>query len=160
MGKDLLILLGMRMITSDFEEKKTERVVLMKTVRRICLLLLLVGDLFAPTGCGKKSDGVVIADENKPMSEVKAEAGKMSLQGLRTAAAAYRDAILAKKAEVEQLVGKFRELPTEEMFGEEAKRLQTEIESANKSIAGLTERFQLYYDKLKEKGGDLSGLEI
>ena len=114
----------------------------------------------ALAGCGKKDERTVSADENKPMSEVKAEADQMTPQGLRTAAVAYRDAVLAKKAEVEQFVGKFRELPTEEMFGEEAKRLQTEIESANKSIAALTERFQLYYDKLKEKGGDLSGLEI
>ena len=132
----------------------------MKTARSICSFALLTGCLLALAGCGKKDERTVSADENKPMSEVKAEADQMTPQGLRTAAVAYRDAVLAKKAEVEQFVGKFRELPTEEMFGEEAKRLQTEIESANKSIAALTERFQLYYDKLKEKGGDLSGLEI
>jgi hypothetical protein len=117
-----------------------------------------MGCLLALAGCGKKDDRTVNADENRPISEVKAEADQMTLQGLRTAAVAYRDAILAKKAEVEQLAGKFRELSTEEMFGEEAKRLQTEIEGANESIAALTERFQLYYNKLKEKGGDLSEL--
>lgn len=148
------------MITLDFEENKTERVVLMKTARRICLLLLLVAGLFAATGCGKNSDGAVVVDESKPLSEVKAEADKMSLQGVRAAALAYKDAVVAKRAEAEKLKAGFREVPLDEMFGEEAKRLQAEIESADKSIAALTERFQLYCDRLREKGGDLSDLKI
>jgi hypothetical protein len=150
----------MRMTISEYEGKKTERVVAMKTVRSICLFLLLMGCLLAPAGCSKKADRTINADENKPISEVKAEADQMSLQGLRAAAVAYKAAVQAKKAEVEQLVVKFRELPMEEMFGEEAKKLQTEIESANSSIAALTERFELYYEKIKEKGGDLSDLKI
>ncbi|HUT29851.1 MAG TPA: hypothetical protein VMX13_08665 [Sedimentisphaerales bacterium] len=132
----------------------------MKTVRSICLFLLLMGFLFAAAGCGKKAERAVTADENKPIPEVKAEAEKMSLQRLRTAALAYKDAVVARRAETEQLMGRFRELPLDEMFGEEAKSLQAEIESANKSIAALTERFQLYCDRLKEKGGDLSDLKI
>jgi hypothetical protein len=30
----------------------------------------------------------------------------------------------------------------------------------NKSVSALKDRFQVYYDKLKEKGGDISGLNI
>jgi len=46
------------------------------------------------------------------------------------------------------------------MLGDEAKELKTEIEALNKSVSALKERFQVYYDKLKEKGGNLSGLEL
>jgi hypothetical protein len=34
------------------------------------------------------------------------------------------------------------------------------MSALNKSTEVLAERFQVYYDKLKEKGGDLSGLDI
>jgi len=51
-----------------------------------------------PGGCGKK------ADESKPLSEVKAEAGSMSVEKLRSMAITYKDAITAKKGEIEKVV--------------------------------------------------------
>jgi len=116
-----------------------------------CLLLLC---LLAAQGCGKK------ADEAKPISEVKAEAEKMSVADLQAWAKTYRDAIVARKAQVEKVAAKVKEIPVAEMLGEEAKQLKAELEDLGKSVAALTERFQIYYDKLKEKGGDTSGLEI
>ena len=41
-----------------------------------------------------------------------------------------------------------------------AKALKTEMDNINKSVSALKERLQIYLDKLKEKGGDLSGLQI
>jgi uncharacterized coiled-coil DUF342 family protein len=105
-------------------------------------------------GCGKK------ADENKPLSEVRAEAEKMNAEKLRSMAMDYKEAVLGKKAELEKLAGQLKDIPVAKMLGDEAKGLKAEIEALNKSVSALTERFQVYYNKLKEKGGDLAGLEL
>ena len=125
----------------------------MRTVRNITFCLLVLCFL-ALVGCGKK------ADESKPRNEVKAEAEKMSVEKLRSMALMYKDAIMAKKDEVEKVAGKLKDIPVAKMLGDEAKELKTEIEALNKSASALKERFQIYYGKLKEKGGNLSGLEL
>ena len=125
----------------------------MKTVRNVTFCLLVVC-FFALFGCGKK------ADESKPLNEVKAEAEKMSVEKLRSMALTYKDAIMAKKSEVEKVAGKLKDIPVAKMLGDEARELKTEIEALNKSVSDLKERFQIYYGKLKEKGGNLSGLEL
>lgn len=125
----------------------------MKTARNVTFCLLGVCFL-ALVGCGKK------ADESKPLNEVKAEAEKMSLEKLRSMALTYKDAIMAKKGEIEKVAGKLKDIPVAKMLGDEAKELKTEIEALNKSVSALKERFQIYYGKLKEKGGNLSGLEL
>ena len=58
------------------------------------------------------------------------------------------------------MAAKLKAIPLTEQMGAEAKGLQTDIATLNKSVAALTERFQVYYNKLKEMGGDVSGLEI
>lgn len=105
-------------------------------------------------GCGKK------ADENKPMSEVKAEAEKMDVEQLRAMALKYKDAIVAKQDEVKKITAQLKKIPIADMLGEEAKGLKSDIGDLTKSISALKERFQIYYNKVKEKGGNLSDLKI
>ena len=126
----------------------------MTSGKKIILYCLLVLSCVALVGCGKK------ADENKPTSEVKAEAEQMSVEKLRQMAMKYKDAILAKKGEVEKVGAQLKEIPVTKMLGSEAKEIKTEIEALSKSASALKERFQIYYQKLKEKGGDSSGLEL
>ena len=126
----------------------------MKTVKLITFYCSLTLCAFALLGCGKK------ADESKPVSEVKAEAEKMSAEKLRDMALAYKDAIEAKKGDVEKITAKLKEIPVTQMLGDEAKGLKADIGDLNKSVSALKERFNVYYSKLKEKGGDLSGLKI
>lgn len=126
----------------------------MKVTRKISLHCLLSLCVLAVLGCSKK------ADENRPVAEVKAEAEKMDTAELRSMAMAYKSAFDAKSKESEKLVAKIKEIPVAEMLGEEVKALKTELEKIGKSASSLKERFQIYYDKLKEKGGDLSGLQI
>lgn len=121
-----------------------------KEYANVLFVLLAVMLLFA--GCSKK------ADENKPLSEVETEAEKFSAAKLRTMAMEYKDAISAKKGEIEKVTAKLKGIPIAEMLGSEAKELKTEIENLNKSVSALNERFQIYYRKLKEKDGDLTGL--
>ena len=126
----------------------------MKNLRNITLYCLLALLAAAMLGCGSK------ADEDKPISDVKAEAEKMNVDKLRDMAMAYKDAIVAKKADVAKITAKLKEIPLTEKFGEEAKGLTAEISDLNKSFSALKDRFQVYYDKLKAKDGDLSGLKI
>jgi len=122
-----------------------------KIITFYCLLFLCSLLLF---GCGKK------ADESKPLSEVRAEAEEMNVEKLRSMAMEYKEAVVGKKAELEKLASQLKDIPVAKMLGDEAKGLKAEIEALNKSVSALTERFQVYYNKLKEKGGDLSGLEL
>ena len=124
----------------------------METVKTITFYCVLGVCLFWLVGCGET------ADENKPISEVKAEADGMSADKLKSMAMKYKDAMLTKKEEVKKLAAKLKEIPITEVLGSEAKGLKTEIDSLNKSMSALKERFEVYYQKLKEKGGDLSGL--
>lgn len=121
---------------------------------RIGLCVLIAGYLLGCAGCGKK------ADADKPIADVQAEAGKMNVEQLRAKAMEYKDAIVAKKAEIEKVAAKLKEIPITQQMGEEAKGLQTDIANLTKSLSSLNERFQVYYSKLKEMGGDVSGLGI
>ena len=126
----------------------------MKNVRHIVFYCLLALCSLALLGCGKK------ADENKPMSEVKAEAEKMNLDELRSMALKYKEAIMAKRDDIAKVTAELKKIPLTKMLGKEAKGLKSDIENLNKSISALKARFEIYYNKVKEKDGDLSGLEI
>ena len=126
----------------------------MKTKVNIVLCCLLAACSLAVLGCSEK------ADESKPISEVKAEAEKMSAEDLQAAAKEYMNAATAKTGELEKLAAKLKAIPVAEMMGDEAKKIKAEVDAVTKSASALKERFQVYYDKLKEKGIDVSALKI
>jgi len=133
-----------------FSERGKAMGFLRKVVLCCGLAVLSVGLV----GCGKK------ANENKPISDVKAEAEKMNVEQLRSMAMRYKEAITARQAEITKVTAKLKEIPITEQLGTEAKKIKADIDELNKSLSALTERFQVYYNKLKEKGADLSGLEL
>ncbi|MFC1676072.1 hypothetical protein ACFL3G_03290 [Planctomycetota bacterium] len=118
----------------------------------VCGLWVLV--CVSLVGCGSK------ADENKPVGQIKAEVEKMNVKQLRSMAVKYKDAIMAKKGDMDKVTNKLKDIPVTKLFSDEAKGLKAEIEGLNKSVSALNERFKIYFGKLKEKGGDLSGLKI
>ena len=124
-------------------------------MKNVTFYWLLVLWAFTIAGCGGKK-----ADETKPISEVRAEAEKMDAGQLRSMAMTYKEAIVAKKGEVEKIAAKLKEIPVTELLGEKAKQLKTDIDSLTKSMDALKVRFEVYYAKLKEKSGDLSGLQL
>jgi len=124
---------------------------------------LISGCLLSFAGCGKKagqSKPTAQANETIAVAQVQAEAGKMNVEQLKAKAMEYKDAIVAKKAEIEKVAAKLKEIPITQQMGTEAKALQADVANLNKTVAALTERFQVYYNKLKEMGGSVSGLEI
>jgi hypothetical protein len=123
----------------------------MKITTKTILYCSLALMLLTFCGCGKT------ADENKPISEMEAEADKMSVEKLKSMAGTYKDAIAAKKDEAAKLASKLKDIPLTEMMGEKSKELKAGIDKLNESVSALTERSKVYYDKLKEKGGELVG---
>ena len=125
------------------------------TRKRLMMLLCLVSALaVCLLGCGKE------ADESKPISEVKAEAEKLDTDALRAKALACKESILAKQKEVSEIAAKIKEIPLTEALGQKAMDLKAEMDTLNGSLAALKERFELYYNKLKENSGDVSGLRL
>ncbi|MCK5172864.1 MAG: hypothetical protein KAR47_05700 [Planctomycetes bacterium] len=124
-------------------------------IKTIVVWMLCAGVLCGFAGCKGGSS----ADEGTPLAEVQTEAQGMDTDQLKDMALKYKDAILAKKDEMTGVADQLKEIPIAEMLGEEAKSLQTEIETLGQSVQALTERFQVYYNKLVEMKGDVSGLE-
>ena len=120
--------------------------------RPFILLCLLAVFALVVIGCGKKTD------EKKTVSQVQAEASKMSVDQLRAAALECKNALMAKKSELSKLEEKVKMLTPDKIIGSEGQKLTTDIQSAGKSIADLSGRLKVYVDKIKEKGGDVSGL--
>jgi len=111
--------------------------------------------------CGKKSgSGPGKVDETKPIAEIKTEAATMDVEQLRAIAKKYKDALVARQAEVKKLTDSLAAIPLTEKLGEEAKGLTADIDSLMKSVQALSERFQVYYDQIKAKGGDLKDLAM
>jgi hypothetical protein len=122
--------------------------------KKSILILVLAAASLVIFGCGKK------ADENKPMAEVKAEAEKMNVEQLKSMAMSYKSAIEAKTKDIDALATKLKEIPVANMLGEEAKKIKADIDEVTKSLEALKERFDVYYNALKEKGIDVSNLQL
>jgi len=149
----------------------------MKFGRHVLLSFLLVSLMLLALGCGKDTEPVTppapgaatgtgsgaqaaAVDTQKPIAEVQTQAQAMNVESLKATALAYKDAILAKQADVEKLVAKVKEIPITEALGEQAKTLKADLATLETSVKALKDRFQVYYDTLKQKGGDVSGLTI
>jgi hypothetical protein len=137
----------------------------------LTLSCLMAAAGLALVGCAKKGDKApsaktttpgasvtVTADVEKPLTEVQAQAQTMSVTDLRSTAVQYQQAISAKQVDLQKVWAQVKEIPITEALGDKAKTLKTEAEKITSTIKALTDRFQVYYNKLKEKGGDLSGL--
>ncbi len=135
----------------------------MKTTRNITLLLLLILCSLTVLGCSEKEEAVPPADgsidESKPISKVKAEAEKMDAEQLRATALKYKAAIDAKTVEIEKLATELiKAMGTDKT--DEKEKLNAQMTKLNKSVEALAEQFDIYVEKLKEKGGDVSGLDM
>jgi hypothetical protein len=138
--------------------------------KRDVLLGLLVLSLSITLGCGKKSgQGTTPApkatttqtaavDASKPIAEVQAQAETMNVESLRATALQYKDAILAKQGDLEKLAAKIKDIPITQALGQEATTVKTEFQNLQTSVKAMKDRFQVYHDTLKKKGGDVSNL--
>ena len=125
-----------------------------KKILFFCALLVVFCLLFS--GCGKKA---VSVDETTPLSEVKAQAVKMTVQQLREMATKYKNAITTAIADKDKLEASVKNLSPEEML-KKAEELKAGVDKIESKVSALKERLQVYLDELKKKGESITGLEI
>jgi hypothetical protein len=122
-------------------------------MRKILLALFLILPFFA-MGCGKK------ADTNKSVDQIRQEVQAMSAQDLEAYAKAYASEISKQKAEVEKIASELKEIPVTQIFGEQAKSIKDRLSGVQSQVSALSERFQVYADKAREKGVNLDSVKI
>ncbi len=130
-------------------------------MRKVVLAISLLMCVLLVQSCGKKGgSGSQKADENKSVAEIKAEAAKMDVEQLRSLALKYKDALMAKQDEIKKFTDTLAKIPITEKLGKEAQALTADISNLSKSVNALKERFQIYYDEIKKKGGELKDLTL
>lgn len=97
-------------------------------------------------------------DETKPVRDIDAETASMSADEVRRVAEAYREAIVKKRTEAETATKALEAMKPEEKAGAEGRRASKKIAASATSDKALRERLEVYVAKVREKGGDTSGL--
>jgi predicted nucleic acid-binding Zn-ribbon protein len=80
--------------------------------------------------------------------------------GLKEMASQYKRALWSKREDLQKVLAQVKEIPLTEALGEKAKALKTDVQNLESSVKAVTERFQVCYNQLKQKGADLTGLAI
>ena len=125
----------------------------------VVVLLMGLGMIVGLGGCGggeELATAELVVDESMPLDEVQAMADKMDAAGLRDMALKHQSAIVAKNNELTTNATQMQAVPPE--TPEEQQAYQLEVSRLQKSIQNLTERYKIFYKKLQETGGDLTGL--
>jgi len=118
------------------------------------LLFAVLALGIALTGCAKK------ADTRKPVDQIKAEVQTMSVNDLEAFAKAYAGEIASKKTEVGKIGDQIKALTVSDLMGDKAKNIKDNLSAISGEVEALTVRYQLYADKFREKGGDVSKIQI
>ena len=153
-------------------------------VGRTCVMLLclVISSGLVLGGCGKKADkspaptktgantspaaaqttpsatANVAADVQKSLAAVEAQAQTMSVADLKTTATQYKQALSAKQTDLQKLAAEAKGLSITDALGDKGKALKADVQKNEADVKALKDRFQVYYNKLKEKGDDVSGL--
>lgn len=98
----------------------------------------------------------VVISATRPLAEVDEEATNLTLEQLKAAAMKYKDAIEAKTAELEPLVNKLKELPMSQKLSAEGLQIKDEIAGVQESVEALKARYDVYVNRLKGMGADVT----
>lgn len=117
-------------------------------------LFAILALVIALTGCAKK------ADTRKPVEQIKTEVQTMSVNDLEAFAKAYAGEIASKKTEVGKIGDQIKALTVNDLMGDKAKTIKDNLSAISGEVEALTVRYQVYADKFREKGGDVSKIQI
>jgi len=155
MAITLVSLRGAAIERIEIATMSIERCCNMKLSRNLALILLLASLLLAP-GCGKKDDQT--QQQGPTTEQIEAEAQKMDNDQLWENAQKAKAEIIAGKVRVNGLVLKLQNLTPPEKAAGEAQRINAELDELQKSMQLSRARFVAYYNKLIEKGVDVTEL--
>ncbi len=99
-------------------------------------------------------------DEGKSIPDITAGAKEMATENLRKMAEKYRDVIAEKQQQLKVMTQQFITMSDAERITAKGQKLRTGVNETIKGIDTLKERFGVYYNALKEKAGNLTGLDI
>ena len=119
----------------------------MKKVYGLLAGLMIVAML---TGCGGSGSSATI-DENKPVSQIAADANKMGKAELQTMVTKYEAAIAENSKELAALQAKVKEIPITEMMGDKAKALKNDVSKITASASKLKDQMAAYAKELAAK---------
>jgi Skp family chaperone for outer membrane proteins len=100
----------------------------------------------------------VAADLQKSIAAIESQAQTMNVADLKATAVQYQQALSAKQADLQKLAAEVKGLSITDALGDKGKALKADAQKNEADVKTLKDRFQVYYNKLKEKGGDVSGL--
>ncbi len=100
------------------------------------------------------------ADQGKSVAYITAQAKEMAVENLRRMAEKYRDVIVEKQQQLKGMTQKYVDLADAERMTAEGQRLKAGVDEIKKGVDILKGRFGVYYNSLKEKAGNLTGLDI
>ena len=116
---------------------------------RLAGLLLLF--LLSAVGCGGNGGRLGTLAE-RPLQDVSDEAGKLSVSGLERRAQTYRDAIKQAEAMTQQQRETLAKMSYDERNSQKAADLNLRMQELGRTRGKLMDRYQIYIDKLHEKG--------
>jgi len=138
----------------------------MKTARKITLLSLVVLCCLIVFGCGKDDEPAPTTPPtatkapDKPTPTTPAETSEMNLEQLKAAALKCKADFEAKSVEVDEKAKEVMKALAGNKPKEERTRLNTEMTELNKEAEALARQLQDYVKLIKEKGGDVSTLDL
>ena len=100
------------------------------------------------------------ADQGKSVPDITAGAKEIAVENLRRMAEKYRDVIAEKQQQLMEMTQQYADMPADERVTAKGRILKTGRDEIIKGIDPLKERFGIYYNALKEKAGNLTGLDI
>ncbi len=125
----------------------------MNQFKKLMLIALLAAFVVGLTGCGGDDDSITI-------EQAKAKAEKMDVDQLKKEAIKYKDKIAAKQKDAVKLMEDLKSVPITEAMGDKAKAIKEDMGKITESVQKLTEIYNVYLNKMKEKGGDPAGVEL
>lgn len=133
----------------------------MKALNKAVLIIFVVSAMLALNGCkGEVGISSIEDDLAKSLETIKAEAAKMDVNKLKAKAVQFKDAIISKEDQVNELMIKLRDENNLNSLMEEGTDVKTELEALMTSVKAFKERYDIYMDYLIEKKGDITGLSI
>lgn len=94
------------------------------------------------------------------VEQLKAEAEKMDVAALKATATTYLDEIKNVQTQLTGKMEKLAAIPLTQKMSAEAQALDADVKNLTGSLGALKERFSMYVDMLKAKGGDAAGLTL
>ncbi|MCF7848920.1 MAG: apolipoprotein A1/A4/E family protein [Kiritimatiellales bacterium] len=103
---------------------------------------------------GEKAD--ITADLGSSLTDVKAKAASLDQKSLMNYMEGYKTVIAEKTTEYQGLVDKVKGISKMELLGSKGRELTQQVAQYKDQLTALKDRYQVYIDKLKSMGVDLS----